>query len=302
MWGAERVANFMKTQRDTYKYVHDQTMRLASQGLTPGEIAEQISMPKTLAQTFSSRGYYGTVKHNARGVYQHYFGWYDANPAHLDPLPPEDAAKRYVEAMGGAAQVLARAQQAFDAGDYRWAAELLNRAVFADVDNREAKALLARTYDQLGYQAESGPWRDVYLSGARELRHGPASKPFNMADSLDLLRRTPIPRFFDAMAVRLNGPDAEGLDLSINMVFTDLGESYNLYLENAVLHQRKGASPSANATLNISHELFLKIMIGTAGAGVLMSDDLKVEGSRLDLVRFFALFDKPTGNFNIVTP
>jgi alkyl sulfatase BDS1-like metallo-beta-lactamase superfamily hydrolase len=303
LWGRERIVTFMKQQRDIYKYLHDQTLRLAAKGLTPGEIAEEMRMPAVLAQNFSSRGYYGTVKHNARAVYQHYFGWYDANPAHLDPLPRGAAAARYVEAMGGAAPVLALAQKAFDAGDYRWSAELLNHLVFADAENRAARALLAQCYDQLGYQAESGPWRDVYLSAARELRHGLPQRAYDLADTIDLLRRTPIPRFFDAMAGRLNGPDAEDVNLVINIVFTDRGEEYALDIENAVLHHRAGRRADAQATLSLTHELFLAMMVGQAGLkDTLFSDKLRVEGSRLDLVRFFSLLDKPDTNFNIVTP
>lgn len=302
MWGRERIHAFMKQQRDVYKYLHDQTLRLASRGYTPGEIAEQIQMPKSL-QNFSSRGYYGTARHNTRAVYQYYFGWYDANPSNLNPLPPEEAAVRYVAAMGGAAQVLALAQKSYDAGEYRWSAELLRHLVFAEPGNGQAKGLLAQTYDQLGYQAESGPWRDVYLSGAHELRHGVPEKGMDLADSLDLLRRTPVPRFFDAMAARLNGPDAEDVNLAINIVFTDLKESYALDIENAVLHHRSGRADNAAATLSLTHELFLQMMVGKAGLkDTLFSDQLKVDGSRVDLMRFFSLFDKPLVNFNIVTP
>lgn len=302
LWGRERITAFMKQQRDVYKFLHDQTLRLASQGYTPGEIAEQMKMPKSL-QAFSNRGYYGTARHNARAVYQHYFGWYDANPANLNPLPPEDAARRYVAAMGGAAPVLALAQKSHDEGDYRWSAELLKHLVFAEPGNAAAKGLLAQSFDQLGYQAESGPWRDVYLSGAHELRHGVPEKSINLADSLDLLRRTPITRFFDAMATRLNAADAEDANTAINIVFTDRNENYVLYIENAVLHHRSGKDAAANATLSLNHELFLKMMVGQAGLkDTLFSDQLKVEGSRVDLLSFFALLDKPTANFNIVTP
>jgi alkyl sulfatase BDS1-like metallo-beta-lactamase superfamily hydrolase len=303
LWGRERIHAFMKQQRDVYKYLHDQTLRLAGKGLTPGEIAEELRMPAALAKSFSSRGYYGTVKHNARAVYQHYFGWYDANPAHLDPLPRSVAAVRYVNAIGGPAALLAQAQQAFEAGDYRWSAELLNHLVFAEPDHRTARGLLAQCYDQLGYQAESGPWRDVYLSAAHELRHGLPAFTYDLADTLDLLRHTPIPRFFDAMAGRLNGPDAENVNLVINIVFTDRGEEYALDIENAVLHHRPGRRADAHATLSLTHELFLAMMVGKAGLkDTLFSDSLRVEGSRLDLVKFFSLLDKPDTAFNIVTP
>lgn len=303
IWGRDAIQGFMKRQRDTYKYIHDQTLRMANLGFTPREIAEQISMPASLDQSFANRGYYGTVKHNAKAVYQFYFGWYDGNPANLDPLPPEPAAEKYVAAMGGLQAVLGLAQSAFDAGDYRWAAELLNHAVFADPDSSEARALLAKTYDQLGYQAESGPWRDVYLSGAYELRNGGPEQGVNMSDAVGLLAAIPPELFFDAMAARLNGPKAEGKQLSVNFEFTDLGVGRHLWIENAVLHHEALAGQPADATLKLTHALFLKLVTGTAGLrDTLLSDDLDVDGSRLDLVSFFRLLDKPDGRFAIVTP
>ena len=303
VWGKEKVRAFLESQRDTYKYLHDQTVRLALAGETPLEIAEELRLPESLQKTFSSRSYYGTVSHNAKAVYQYYFGWFDGNPANLHPLPPAEAGEKYVEFMGGAGAVLEKAQASFDKGEYRWAAQVLNHLVFAEPDNAAAKALLARSYDQLGYQSESAPWRDEYLTAAFELRHGGPQKGVDLATTLDLLRQTPVPRFLDAMAVRLNGPDAEGQDLSINLVLTDVGERYVLNIRNAVLHHYAGTDPKANATLKLTHELYLKIMVGKATLkDTLMSDQLKVEGSRLDLVRFFSLFDKPKGTFNIVTP
>jgi alkyl sulfatase BDS1-like metallo-beta-lactamase superfamily hydrolase len=304
LWGNAEIVDFLEKQRDTYKYIHDQTLRLAAQGLTPREIAEQIKMPEALAQSFSSRGYYGTTKHNAKAVYQQYFGWYDGNPANLDPLPPADAAVRYIDLMGGAEPVLARAQEAFDKGEYRWVAQLLNHLVFAEPDNVQARALLAASYDQLGYQAESGPWRDVYLTGARELRHGVGGEGVSIASARDLLVQTPVERFFDTMAVMLNGPDAEGEEMTINITFTDLDETHVLALKNSVLHHHQGtAAPGANATIKLTHDLFIRMLIGQAGLrDTLFSDDLELEGSKLDALRFFALLEKPDGRFNIVTP
>ena len=256
-WGSETITAFLKQQRDTYKYIHDQTMRLAGAGMTPREIAAEIQLPGSLATIFSNRGYYGTISHNSRAVYQHYFGWYDGNPANLDPLPPVEAGRLYVKAMGGSEQVLKIAQSAFDAADYRWVAELLNHLVFAEPDNQRAKKLLASTYDQLGFQAEAGTWRDIYLTGASELRNGVPSTTINLANALELLQQTPVPRFFDAMATRINGPKADGLNMIVNIVFTDLDESYVLNLENAVLHHRQAPnSPDANATLTLTHTLF----------------------------------------------
>ena len=181
---------------------------------------------------------------------------------------------------------------------------MLNDLVFADPGNRAARELLARTYEQLGYQAESGVWRNQYLTAALELRHGPPKKGIDVADALELLRRTPIPRFFDSMAVRLNGPKAEGRNTAVNVVFTDLGESHVLFLENAVLHHRKAPpDPEADATIRITHDLFLRLLTGQSGIReTVFSDELDVSGNRLELVRFLFLFDNPDGRFPIVTP
>ncbi|MEH6581039.1 MAG: alkyl sulfatase dimerization domain-containing protein [Halioglobus sp.] len=304
MWGQGDIADFLEKQRDTYKYIHDQTLRLASQGHTPAEIAEQLKLPEVLQTSFPNRGYYGTTRHNAKAVYQGYFGWYDGNPANLDPLPPENAAKRYVAMMGGSEKVLELARMDYDKGDYRWVAEILNHLVFAQPQNHEAKSLLASTYDQLGYQAESGPWRDVYLSGAYELRHGAPTEGIGISSAADLLRETPIARFLDLIAAMLNGPKAEGREMVINFVFTDLGETYVLNLKNAVLHHRLAeADPEANATIALTHEMFMKLLLGLGGVrDILFSDEVSFEGSELDLMRFFSLLDKPNETFNIVTP
>jgi alkyl sulfatase BDS1-like metallo-beta-lactamase superfamily hydrolase len=304
IWGNERVMDFLEKQRDTYKYINDQALRLALHGNTPREIAEQIELPESLRTSFPSRGYYGTLKHNAKAVYQRYFGWYDGNPANLDPLPPAEAGAKYVELAGGAANLLKSAQAAYDRGEYRWVAEVVNHLVFADPDNQDARDLLARAYDQLGYQAESGPWRDIYLTGAFELRHGGPTEGIDLASAIDMIKHAPLERFLDAMAAHLNAPKAEGKEMIVNLVFTDLGESYVLELKNSVLrHYKRGPDPDANVTLKITHDMYLRMVTGRVGIkDTLFTDDLKIEGSRLDLVGFFRLFDKPDGTFNIVTP
>jgi alkyl sulfatase BDS1-like metallo-beta-lactamase superfamily hydrolase len=306
IWGQARIADYLAKQRDAYKYIHDQTLRLAASGATPREIAEQLDLPSSLAPSFGNRGYYGTVRHNAKAVYQWYFGWYDANPANLDPLPPAEAGAKYVEAMGGAAAVLARAQASYDAGDYRWAATVLDHLVFAEPHNRDASELLARCYDQLGYRAESGPWRDVYLSGAYELRHGEPSGESRLSGAAQLLRYTPIERFFDAMAARLDGPKADGVSLAVDFVFTDLGESHHLWIENAVLHHRKiekGAKSRTDVTVRLTKDFWLRLATGQAGLrDLVFSKDLDVSGSRVDLLKFFSLLDAPDPNFAIVRP
>ncbi|MFE8073371.1 alkyl sulfatase dimerization domain-containing protein [Marinobacteraceae bacterium S3BR75-40.1] len=304
-WGQDAIVTFLKEQRDTYKYIHDQTLRLANRGLTPNEIAESMTLPPSLAHSFYNRGYYGTVRHNAKAVYQRYFGWFDGNPANLDPLPPKPAAEHYVDFMGGADAVVAKARQSFEAGEYRWTAEVLNHVVFAQPDHKPARLLLAKTYDQLGYRAESGPWRDFYLTGAYELRHGSPGPALEPRRALDLLREAPVTRFLATMAATLRGPDAVGKDLAINLHLTDREENYRLWIENAVLHHRREPLDieAVDATLHLTHDFLLKLVTRQAGLKeMIFSDDLSVEGSRLKLLEFFSLLDRPDGDFNIVIP
>ena len=304
IWGQARIAEFITKHRDAYKYTHDQTVRLINAGYTQREIADQVKLPASLQSFFGVRGYYGDLRHNVKAVYQFYLGHYDGNPAHLNPLPPEQSGPRYLELMGGADKVVAAAQAAYDKGDYRWAAELLNQAVFGAPEHKGAKELLARSYDQLGYQSEASTWRNSYLTAAAELRNGPPQKGISRAAFLDMLAQTPTERFLESMEASLNGPAAEGKNLKVNLVIRDSRESYVLWLENAVLHhQRAAPAADANATLTVSKAIFLKMIAGTAGIqDTLMSDDLKVDGSKIDLVRFFSLIDKAPGTFAIVTP
>ena len=304
IWGNAHIADYLAKQRDAYKYIHDQTLRLANSGATPREISEQLELPSTLATSFGNRGYYGTVRHNSKAVYQWYFGWYDANPANLDPLPPAEEGAKYVEFMGGASAVLTKAQASFDAGDYRWAATVLDHLVFAEPDNEAARELLARSYDQLGYRAESGPWRDVYLTGAQELRHGLPPASTRLAGAAQLLRYLPLPRFFDSMAARLNGPKADGVNLAVNFVFTDAKETYRLWIENAVLHHRRvDKVGKADVTVRMTKGMLVRMALGQAGLrDLIFGKEIAVEGSRTDLLKFFSLLDAPDPNFAIVTP
>lgn len=303
VWGNARIAEFITKHRDVYKYTHDQTVRLINAGYTPREIADTVKLPQSLASYFGARGYYGDLRHNVKAVYQLYLGAYDGNPANLDPMPPQESAKRYLELIGGADKAVAAAQTAFDKGEYRWAAELLNHAVFGQPDHRGAKELLARTYDQMGYMAEATTWRNSYLTAAAELRNGPPKKGVDRSFLIDMLTQTPVERFLEAMAAGLDGPAAEGKNLKINLVLSDTGESFVLWIENAVLHHKKAApAADADATLTLTKDIFIKMMAGTAGVkDTLLSDDLKVDGSRIDLVRFFTLIDKAAGTFKIVT-
>jgi alkyl sulfatase BDS1-like metallo-beta-lactamase superfamily hydrolase len=303
IWGKARITEFITQHRDVYKYTHDQTVRLANAGFTPREIADKIKLPASLSRYPGSRGYYGDLRHNVKAVYQFYLGAYDGNPAHLNPLPPQESAQKYLELMGGVDKAVAAAQTAYDKGDYRWAAELLNHAVFGAPDHKPAKALLARTYDQMGYMSEAATWRNSYLTAAAELRGGPPTQGVDRSMLVDMLTQTPVERFFEAMAASLDGPAAEGKKLKINLVFSDKKTSYVLWIENAVLHFKKSApAPDAHATLTLTHPLFVKMMTGTAGVNdTLLSDDLQIGGSKVDLVRFLSLLDKAPGNFSIVS-
>lgn len=305
IWGQDKIVDFLKQQRDTYKFIHDQTLRLANSGFTPLEIAEKIQLPQSLQNTFSNRGYYGTVSHNVKAVYQWYFGWYDANPANLNPHPPSQAGERYVEFMGGADVVLEKAQRSFDQGDYRWVAEVVNHLVFADADNLEARALLAKTYDQLGYQAESGPWRDVYLSAAYELRHGAPEFGVDLSDAEGLINEVPTYMFFDSMAASLNAAKAEDENYVVNIHMTDSDEQFVLWVENSVLHHKlqNRAADNASVSIKITRELFVGLITGQVKITELVSSpELSISGSKLDLLGFFSMFDPKVANFNIVVP
>lgn len=302
IWGNAQIQQFITMHRDVYKYTHDQTVRLMNAGYTPAEIADKVQLPKSLADFMAVRGHYGDVRHNVKAVYQFYLGFFDGNPAHLNPLAPADVGKRYVELAGGPDKALAAAQQAFDKGDMRWAAELLNHVVMADAANKAAKELLATTYEQMGYSAESATWRNAYLSGAQELRNGPPAKGMSKAGAIDLLLQTPMERFLEAMAASLDGPAAEGKNYRINITLSDQKESYALWIDNAVLHFKRGQHPEANAALTLTKPLFVKIIAGSAGIqDTLLSDDLKVSGSKVDLARFFGLIEKAPGTFGLVS-
>lgn len=303
VWGAERIRGFIEHQRDAYQFIHDQTVRGMNAGLTAPEIAETLKLPTALQQDFAVHGYYGTVKHNVKAVYQFYLGWYDAHPANLDALPPVAAAKGYVALAGGPEALRATAQKAFDAGDFRWAAELMKHAVYADPNDKPARELLARSFEQMGYLAESAPWRNVYLSGALELRDGPPTQAQSRVAFAELLQHTPIERFLEAMAASLNAEKVGDARLTINLVFSDLKESHVLRVANGVLrHEAAPPAPDADATLTVTHPFFVRMVTGQVGGlGLLTSGDTKIDGSRLALGRFFGWLDKPAGIFPIVT-
>ncbi|GAB2887383.1 alkyl/aryl-sulfatase [Microbulbifer echini] len=302
-WGNSEAMNYLAKQRDLYKYIHDQTLRLANHGHDMVEIAEQLQLPEALSHTWANRGYYGTVNVGAKAVYNRYLGYFDGNPANLYPLPQEEAALRYVEYMGGRDAIMARAQKDFVRGDYRWVAMVLKHLVFAEPEHHAARYLLADTFEQLGYQAESGIWRNFYLSGARELRHGVEFRE-EMRPPEEIVARVPLQLLFDAMAVRLNGEKAANADIRLNIEMTDIDEKYLVVVKNGVLHgypNRHSEDPSASLALSSTD---LRMMFsGLVGAPTMIKEGrLKVRGNPLALIQFGRLFDKFDRNFNLVTP
>jgi alkyl sulfatase BDS1-like metallo-beta-lactamase superfamily hydrolase len=301
-WGQAEIVDFLGKHRDAYRYLHDEAVRLMNEGLTGEEIAEQIRLPDVLEREWYNHGYYGTMRHNAKAVYQRYMGWYDGNPSSLDPLPPVEAARRYVEAMGGPAAVLAKAQASFDQGDYRWVAELLKHLVFADPADAAARNLLADTYEQLGYQAEAGPWRNIYLSGASELRTG-QTHGIGSTASADTVRSISSSLIFDLMAVRLDPAKAAGKTLSVNLVFDDREEKHILTVENSVLNHTEGSSAAAAATLTGKRGAFLLVMGGMAKlADVVATGAIKIEGDPKAFEAMLGMTSVPKPDFAIVTP
>jgi alkyl sulfatase BDS1-like metallo-beta-lactamase superfamily hydrolase len=303
-WGKERIINFLSKQAAAYKYIHDQTLRLANQGYTMTEIAEELQLPDTLANEWFNRDYYATVGWNAKAVYQYYLGWYDGNPANFNPLPPVEASKKYVEYMGGADLVLSKASEAFEKGEYRWVAQVLNHVVFADPKNEKARRLQADALEQLGYQSESAVFRNFYLFGAQELRHGIKKPRGKMSPPLDVVQALTPDMIFDSMAVRLNGPKAKGKAITINWYFSDTNERYILYLDNSVLNHIAGRqSKSADCSIEIRRDLFNKVIAGqtTFPARILLGQ-IKYQGSIKKLSELMALLDDPEPFFNIVTP
>jgi len=295
-FGGDHVADFIANHRDAYKYLHDQTVRMMNAGLTGEEIADAIELPDSLSGEWYNRGYYGAMRHNSRAVYQRYMGWYDGNPAHLNQLPEEKTAPLYVEAMGGAKKLRKRAQKAIDGGDYRWAAELLDLAVFADPNDAQARDMLAGAHEQMAYQAESSLWRNMYLSAASELRNGPADA-IPAAQSLDFIQATSTSMLFDLLSVRLAAERTPDEELKINFVFPERKEMFAVSIRNGVLVHEAGAAHAApQATIALPRAAFLSALF--VGADV----SPKIDGDAGAWKMFKGLFEAPPANFNIVTP
>ena len=302
-WGADAIRGFLERQSDMYRFVHDETLRLANHGHTMHEIAELVKMPARLAQDFSCRGYYGTLKHNVKAVYQFYLGWWDGNPAHYDALPPAESGARLVRAMGGAGKVLAEGRRAAAEGDYRWAAELINKLVFAEPDNTEAQALQADILEQMGYQAEAATWRNIYLTGAQELREGIGNKQSINTNSPDLLANMGVQMLLDLLGVKYNPAKHDG-PVTVVLDFTDTRAVFTLSARNGVLTNIAARQAgAADVTLTLTEPAFLRLMGKQAGLDALIAEGcLALDGDAGKLAALFASLEDFDPNFAIVTP
>jgi alkyl sulfatase BDS1-like metallo-beta-lactamase superfamily hydrolase len=298
-WGRDSIVEFLSLQRDMYAYLHDQTLRLLNQGYIGAEIAEMFRMPPALQEAWHTHGYYGSVSHNVKAVYQRYMGWFDGNPGRLWPHPPEALAPRYVDAMGGIDRVVELAQAAFDSGDFRWAATLLDHAIFTDSDHATARALYADTLEQLAYGAENATWRNFFMTGATELRTGNVGTAVQTTSPTMLSQLKPE-QIFDSLAIRVDGPRSWDLDIATDITFADSAGNYRLTLRNGVLvHRKAGADP---ATANVTVKLDSKFRLLAVAMGDFASPGLEITGDQAALRAFLGALDQPDPNFNIVTP
>ncbi len=302
-WGTDNIVDYLSKQRDLYAYLNDQTLRYLNRGFTGAEIAEMIELPPTLATSWHCRGYYGSVSHNVKAVYQRYMGWFDGNPAHLWPHPPEEQAVRYVEFMGGAAAVLEKAQTSFDNGDYRWVAEVVNHVVFADPLNTAARELLARSYTQMGYAQENATWRNFFLTGAQELM-GTEVVGAGGQNALALMAHISVTQVFDAIAIRIDGMKAAGLRFAINWTISETGERHLLRLENGVLSNASNRhADDAVLSVSIPRSQLLLLMVGLVTLESLVEQGVATAEGDLSLLESIrGLLDPPDPLFPIVLP
>ena len=303
-WGQERLLDFLGKQRDLYKYLHDQTVRRMNHGDTAADIAERLTLPAGLRSTWHVRGYYGTLSHNAKAVYQRYIGWYDANPANLNPLPPVKRGRKYVEYMGGAEAALQRARDDFARGEYRFVAEAMSHLVFADPSNQEARQLAADALEQLGYQSESATWRNAYLLGALELRQGLPALAARAPVSPDIVRGMDLELFFDYLAVRLHAERAEGKVIVVNWIVPDVGRRYVLNLENCALtYLADRQAERADATVTLDRAALNRLVLRELPfADAVKTGLARVEGDAATVTELFDLFDDFTLMFEVMEP
>jgi alkyl sulfatase BDS1-like metallo-beta-lactamase superfamily hydrolase len=301
VWGNANIVSFIESQRDTYKYIHDQALRLANKGYTPLEAAEVIELPAELGRKWFNRGYHGTLHHDVRAVYTKELGMWDGDPVSLHPHPSAESARRYVEFIGPD-RILAEGKRAFDAADYRWAAEILHKLVFAQPDNQAGRDLQADAYEQMGYQAEGPQWRGIFLTAARELREGVQSAAFATA-SPDTILAMPIDILFDFAAVHIIGDRSAKADLRIGFAFTDLDETWTMRVRRGVLNARRGTSPDAQLTVSGHKAALVGVVLKPAAAGQLaQAGKIKLDGDPSVLAVLAGLMDEFDPDFNVVTP
>ena len=304
VWDKRNIRHHIKMQRDLYRYINDQTLRLANHGYNMVQISEMIKLPPSLSQYWSNRGYYGTLNHNVKATYVKYLGWFDGNPATLHVLPPVAASRRYVEYMGGSEKILRKARKDYKKGHYRWVAQVLNYVVFADPTNKPARNLEADALEQLGYQSESGPWRNFYLTGAQELRQGVKELGAPNTASPDTIRAMSIDLLFDYLGVRLNAPKAVGKKIVLNFVFPNMKQKYILELENGVLSHIEGVqADNADATITLTRDTLNQILLKQKSLQEeIDSGAVKIVGDKTKLTELLELLDNFKFWFNIVTP
>lgn len=296
-WGSDRIVAFLSTQRDLYAYLHDQTLRMLNQGLTGAEIAEVIQLPPALEQAWNARGYYGSVSHNVKAIYQRYMGWFDGNPARLWPHPPAQLATRYVAALGGVDAVVELARAAYDEGDLRWAATLLDHAVFDSPGHADARALYADSLEQLAYGAENGTWRNFFLSGATELREGNFGTPTQTSAPAILAQLTPT-QLLDAIAISVDGPKAWDLDLAFDLTLTDLDQNFRVTLRNGVLvYVERAAASDAPLTIRLTKARMIALLGGDS-----TSPGVELDGDASVLQKLLGVLEKGDPAFEIVVP
>ncbi|NBJ28027.1 MBL fold metallo-hydrolase [Citrobacter sp. DNRA3] len=303
-WGNENVVKLMKSQRDMYRYINDQTLRMANQGLTRDEIAANFKLPSGLEKSWASRGYYGSVSHDVKATYVFYLGWFNGNPATLNELPPVDAAKKYVNYMGGADAIMQKAKTDYAQGNYRWVAQVTNNIVFADPSNKEARNLEADALEQMGYQAESGPWRNFYLTGAQELRNGVVKGATPNTASPDTVKAMSPEMFFDYLAVHINGEKAANAQAVFNVDLGADGGKYKLELENGVLnHSADAQASNADASITLNRATLNKIILKEESLKQAEEKgDVQISGNHAKLDEFLGYLDSFDFWFNMVTP
>lgn len=299
-WGNQEICDMLKKQRNSYKFLHDQSLRLTNQGYTPVEISEKVKLPKTLENEWYLRNYYGSFNHNSKAIYQFYLGWYDGNPANLYPLPPTEVAKKYIEFMGGADEALKKAKKSFDEGDYRWVVEVCKHLVFADPKNKNARYLEADALEQLGYQTESGAWRNNFLVGAAELR---GEKVVATTDITDSLMGVPTELLFEYIGLLIDTSQAEGKKFNINLNLTDRNEECNLNLEDSVMiHRMNFQEESPDIKLTIDFPNLVNLFMGKTDVKEITMDKSKFKGNPKDLKEFLDSIVGFDSSFNIVIP